>query len=133
VVASLPRGGVQGGRWVWARAVHKLVFVLDAAAAGQQQWRALARQAALRGKQVAGLPPEAYGGHKDVNEAWVVGTLAVSAWPAAAAEGSKTMERPEELREIWAERAAIMEGDGGLARPVAEHAAWRWLTDASPQ
>jgi len=29
----------------------------DADAAGQQQWRALARQAALRGKRVAGLPP----------------------------------------------------------------------------
>ena len=59
------------------------MFALDAAAAGQQQWRTLARQAALRGKRVAVLPPPAYGGHKDVNEAWVAGTLAVSAWPAA--------------------------------------------------
>ena len=55
---------------------------------------ARARLAALRGKRVAGLEPAAYGGHKDVNEAWVAGTLAVSAWPAAAAEGSQRMEMP---------------------------------------
>ena len=59
--------------------MRELVFALDADTAGQQQWRQLARQAALRGKQVAVLPPEAYGGHKDVNEAWVTGTLVVSA------------------------------------------------------
>jgi hypothetical protein len=41
--------GVQGWRWDWARVVRELVFALDAAAAGQQQWHRLARQAALRG------------------------------------------------------------------------------------
>jgi hypothetical protein len=50
------------------REVRELVFALDADAAGQQQGRQLARQAALRGKQVAVLEPEAYGGYKDVNE-----------------------------------------------------------------
>ena len=69
--------GVQGWRWDWAREVRELVIALDADSAGQQQWRQLARQAALRGKQVAVLPATAYGGHKDVNEAWVTGTLAV--------------------------------------------------------
>jgi DNA primase len=54
--------GVQGWRWEWAREVRGLVFALDADAAGQQQWRALARAAALRGKRGAGLEPEAYGG-----------------------------------------------------------------------
>ena len=44
--------GVQG----WVREVRELVFALDADAAGQQQGRQLARQAALRGKQVAGVP-----------------------------------------------------------------------------
>ena len=82
---------------------------------------------------MAVLPPAAYGGHKDVNEAWVAGTLAVSAWPTAAAEGATRMARPAALRELWAERAAIMECDGGLTRPVAEHTAWRWLTDAAPR
>jgi len=75
--------GVQGWRWDWARKVRALVLALDAAAAGQQQWRALAREAALRGKRVARLELAAYGGYKDMNEAWVAGSLAVSAWPAA--------------------------------------------------
>jgi hypothetical protein len=136
LAAGVPRVvaifGVQGWRWDWARDVRELVFALDADAAGQQQWRALARQAALRGKGVEVLEPMAYGGYKDVNEAWVAGTLAVRAGPAVAAEGAKRMARPEELREIWAERAAIMECDGGLARPVAEHTAWRCLTDVAP-
>ena len=61
VVAIL---GVQGWRWDWVREVRELVFALDADAAGQRQWRALAREAALRGKRVAimvtdgGLPRE---------------------------------------------------------------------------
>jgi len=38
---------------------------------------------------------------------------------------------PEDLRDAWDERAAIMEWDGGLARLEAEQAAWGWLTDAS--
>lgn len=41
-------------------------------------------QGVLRGKRVAFLPPEAYGGHKDVNEAWVAGVLTVGNWPAGA-------------------------------------------------
>src|SRR5216683_3419968 len=40
--------GVQGWRWAWAREVRELVFALDADAAGQQQWRQFAREAALR-------------------------------------------------------------------------------------
>jgi len=123
--------GVQGWRWVWARDVRELVFALDADAAGQQQGRQLARQAALRGKRVAVLEPAAYGGHKDVNEAWVAGTLAVRAWPAAAADDATRIAMPEELRERWAERAAIMECDGGLARSVAEQAAWGGLIDTA--
>jgi hypothetical protein len=46
--------GVQGWRWDWVREVHALVFALDADPAGQQQWRQLARQAALGGHHVAG-------------------------------------------------------------------------------
>jgi DNA primase len=61
--------GVHGWRWDWVHEVRELVFALDADAAGQQQWRMLARQAVLRGKHVAVLEPAAYGGRKDVNEA----------------------------------------------------------------
>ena len=63
----------------------------NADAAGQQQWRQLARQAALRGKQVAVLEPAAYGGHKDVSAAWTAGVLVVGAGPAAAAAGGEVL------------------------------------------
>jgi DNA primase len=119
--------GVHGWRWAWAREVRALVFALDADAAGQQ-WRNLARHAALRGKQVAVLPPEVYGGYKDANAAWMAGALRISAWSAAAGDGPEGLEIPEDLRNAWEERAAIMEWDGGLAHPVAEHAAWGCLT-----
>ena len=135
--AALPARQANGSGGARRRRFPQALGASPPALAAAAAWpAAVARagswcQAALRGKQVAGLPPAAYGGHKDVNEAWQAGTLAVSAWPAAAAEGSKRMARPEELREFWAERAAIMECDGGLVRPVAERAAWRCLTDTS--
>jgi hypothetical protein len=53
-VASLPRDGVQGWHWAWARAV--------------------------------------------------------GAWPAAEAPGAEVLAVPEDLRETWAERVAIMWG-----------------------
>jgi hypothetical protein len=85
LAAGVPRVvaifGVQGWRWDWVREVRELVFALDADAAGQQQWRAFARQAALRGKRVAGLPAAAYKGWKDMSEAW----RAVSLVPRHAA------------------------------------------------
>jgi DNA primase len=77
-VAGVPRVvaifGVQGWRWAWARDVRELVFALDADATGQQQWRQLARQAALRGTQVAGLPAAASGGMR------VVSTAQAASW-----------------------------------------------------
>jgi hypothetical protein len=67
--------GVNGWRWEWMRNVPKLVFALDADETGQRAWKGLAREAVFRGKQVEFLPPKAYGGCKDVNEAWVAGKL----------------------------------------------------------
>jgi DNA primase len=118
--------GVYGWRWDWAREVHELVFALDADAAGQQQWRQLARQAALRGKRVAVLPAAAYGGCKDVSEAWATGVLAVDAGPAAA-PGEEALAVPPHQRESWAERVAIMVIDGGLPCAEAERLAWAGL------
>jgi hypothetical protein len=131
LAAGVPRVvaifGVQGWRWDWVREVRELVFALDADTAGQQQWRQLARQAALRGKQVAVLPAAAYGGHKDVNEAWVAGTLAVGTWSTpAAAVGAGSTGR-EELHEIWEERVAIMLADGHLLPADATRLAWEGL------
>jgi hypothetical protein len=79
LAAGVPRVvaifGVQGWRWAWAREVRELVFALDADAAGQQQGRPRARPAALRGKRVGVRPAGAYGGCKDVSEAWGAGVL----------------------------------------------------------
>src|ERR671935_782317 len=92
LAAGVPRVvalfGVQGWRWDWVREVRELVFALDADTAGQQQWRQLARHAALRGKHVAVLPAAAYGGCKDVSDAWAAGVLAVDAGAAAVPEGA---------------------------------------------
>jgi len=131
LAAGVPRVvaifGVQGWRWDWVRWVRELVFALDADAAGQQQWRALARQAALRGKRVAVLEPPAYGGHKDASAAWAAGMLAVDTWPAGAGESPAALEVPEDLQEIWAERTSIMVYDGHVPRAAAERLAWAGL------
>jgi len=105
--------GVQGWRWDWVRDVRALVFALDADTAGQQQWQALARQAALRGKRVAVLPVAAYGGRKDVSEAWAAGVLCLG---GAGADGDGTLGhgRSQEHQDTWTERVAIMVVDGGL-------------------
>ena len=130
LAAGVPRVvaifGVQGWRWEWAREVRELVFALDADAAGQQQWRQLARQAALRGKQVRVLPTAAYGGYKDVNEAWAAGVLAVGTGPTAAPGGDARAVPPHQ-REPWAERVAIMVIDGGLPHADAARLAWAGL------
>jgi hypothetical protein len=95
--------------------------------AGQQQWRQLARQAALRGKQVAVLPVAAYGGHKDVNEAWVAGTLAVDTWCTPAEETGARLAVSADLHEAWEERVAIMRADGHLRPADAARLAWEGL------
>jgi hypothetical protein len=131
LAAGVPRVvaifGVQGWRWDWVRGVRELVCALDADAAGQQQWRALARQAALRGKRVAVLEPAAYGDLKDANEAWAAGILRLGAWPAAVGTSSPGLGVPADLQEAWDERAAIMVTDGGLPRAQAERLAWACL------
>ena len=112
LAAGVPRVvaifGVQGWRWDWVRDIRELVFALDADTAGQQQWRQLARQGALRGKQVAAVPAAAYGGYKDVSEAWAAGVFAVG----------------QGRIEAWDERVAIMVADGGVPRVEAERLAW---------
>jgi DNA primase len=131
LAAGVPRlvaiFGVQGWRWEWVRGVQELVLALDADDTGQQQWHVLARQAALRGKQVAVLEPEAYGGQKDANEAWVAGTLTVGTGSHPAAVDAAMPVVSEDLREAWDERRAIMEVDGGMSPAEAERLAWAAL------
>jgi hypothetical protein len=132
LAAGVPRVmaifGVQGWRWEWVRDVRALVFALDTDAAGQQQWRQLARQAALRGKRVAVLEPAAYGGCKDVNEAWATGVLQLGGCTAAEWGGAV----PAALREAWQERVAIMVTEGGVPPAEAERLAWQGLQETGP-
>ena len=115
--------GVHGWRWDWVREISALVFALDADTAGQQQWRTLARQAALRGKRVAVLPEAAYGGYKDVSEAWAAGVLGLD---GAIVDRDSTLGHcvTQECQETWTERVAIMVVDGGLPPAEAERCAW---------
>jgi hypothetical protein len=76
---------------------------------------------------VAVLPAAAYGGYKDVNEAWVAGTLAVDLWCTPAAEPGARRAVPADLSEAWAERVAIMLADGHLLLEDAERLAWEGL------
>ena len=66
----------------------------------------------------------AYGGHTDANEAWVAGVLTLSGTPPAGATGAAVLAVPEDCREQWEERAAIMEWDGHMPRAAAERLAW---------
>jgi hypothetical protein len=108
--------------------MREMVFALDADAAGQQQWRQLARQAALRGKQVTVLEPEAYGGCKDVNEAWATGVLQLGGCTATKLCGAV----PAALREAWLERVAIIVAEGGVPLAEAERLAWQGLQETGP-
>ena len=126
LAAGVPRVaaifGVQGWCWDWVRDIRELVFALDADTAGQQQWRALAREASLRGKRVAVVPKAAYGGCKDVSEAWAAGVLGLD---GAVADLDDTPGRcvTQERWETWMERVTIMVVDGGLPLAEAEHCA----------
>jgi hypothetical protein len=130
--AGIPRVvaiyGVQGWCWAWARHVDALVFALDADVAGQQQWQALVRQAALRGKRVAVLAAAAYGGCKDVSAAWAAGVLCLDG--GADLDGALGHCVAQERRETWTERVAIMVVDGGL--PLAEAARCAWAGSPAP-
>ena len=78
-----------------------------------------------RGKRGAGLPAAAYDGYKDVHEAWRAGALALGGGPAAAGMGGAAApEIPEQLQELWEERAAIIAADSHVAPTEAERLAW---------
>lgn len=103
IAAGAPRViaifGVNGWRWDWAKDARALVFALDADAAGQAGFRELARAAALRGKRVAYLEPDAYGGEKDAAAAWRAGVLTLGDWRepfAGGSPGAHREPRPED-------------------------------------
>lgn len=67
--------GVNGWRPQWAGDVAEFVFAMDTDAAGEKGWRQIAQGLSIRGRRVRYLEAEAYGGAKDINEAWVDGSL----------------------------------------------------------
>jgi len=87
--------GVNGWRWDWARDVRDLVFALDADEAGQTGFRELAPVARLRGKRVAYLERDAYGGEKDAAAAWATGVLSLGVWPETTAPPSPVPPIPD--------------------------------------
>jgi len=84
--------GVEGWRWEWARDVRQLAFALDNDDRGKQKWKELAWSARLRGKTVIMVPPEAFGGCKDANEALVAGKLDVAFLHEGVAEDSSSQD-----------------------------------------
>jgi hypothetical protein len=123
--------GVHGWRWEWAREITQVIFAFDADTTGQHHWRLLARQAVLRGKRVVMVPPAAYGGEKDINAAWMAGVLQIDLLPPRGRDPAGPI-LTNDLQDLWEERAAIMEWDGGLARGHAEAAAWQRVQPAPP-
>jgi len=58
------------------------------------------------------MPAATYGGHKNVNEAWVAGSLVVGVWSTPAEVAGTRPAVHAYLHEVWAERVAIMRADG---------------------
>jgi hypothetical protein len=99
--------GVNGWRWEWAKEARELIFALDTDDTGQAGFRELARSARLRGKRVAYLDSDAYGGEKDASAAWVAGVLQVGEWP----DSSPTSPESPQSDETPAEGSPIREED----------------------
>lgn len=124
--------GVFGLRWEWVQA-KRIVFCLDQDQAGEN-WRKLAWEGVLRGKEVFWLPPEVYGGYKDLNEVWMAtGKLDIGNWQKSGLPQDATQPLnwqaelqswSAEFQEAWQERAAIRYFDGGLNKEDAERLAF---------
>lgn len=83
----------------WLDDVDSVVLALDNDAAGRKSAMALAGSLHLLGKEIEILDPEVYGGHKDMNAAWVAGDLSLPSTPPVPVQA---IEEPEE-------RAAMVE------------------------
>jgi hypothetical protein len=75
--------GAGGWRPRWAARVRHLTLALDDDPAGHRARRTITHWGLLRGKDIAVLSPDAYGGEKDAAMAWASGTLAL-AGPASS-------------------------------------------------
>lgn len=119
--------GLDQWPWQWARDVEELVFVLDhdEHGAGQKAARNFARAARLRGRTVWLVPAEAYGGAKDVAEAWQRGTLDLAAVmpPARILEAVEAPIVPESMPEALQPDALEAEALSAAPDPFAAYEA----------
>lgn len=84
-------------RWHWfPEDVHRLVLAFDADETGVEAREKLAAEARLRGREVAYLDRESYGGHGDPAEAFAAGVLNVGEWPEASEADQRLLEEPPE-------------------------------------
>lgn len=90
--------GVDGLRWHWVKS-KRVVFAFDADTAGQK-WKEHAWDGVLLGKQVYFLPPEAYRGHKDINELWVADkALNIEEWVSPSWDENEALKMIEDANE----------------------------------
>jgi len=131
MAAGLPRVvaifGVNAWRWDWARGADELLFALDTDPTGLEAFRELAPVARLRGKRVAYLEPEAYGGEKDAAAAWAAGTLRLGAMPEPAPDAPTRPERGDSPPD---DPAPV---DAPSSEPEASAAAPAWFVEAEPE
>jgi hypothetical protein len=131
--------GVNGWRWDWATEARELIFALDGDPAGQAGFRELARAATLRGKRVAYLEPDAYGGEKDAAAAWHAGVLTLGSWrevfPAAPPPPAETRHEPptratsERRPMLWGDALQACEGLAFDAKLAAYTLSQTYLED----
>lgn len=67
--------GLEGFDWVWLRGQREIVIALDCDESGRRAAEKLRDEARYRGHKATVLDVGAYGGHKDIAEAWVAHAL----------------------------------------------------------
>lgn len=124
--------GLDGLRWEWVKS-KQVIFAFDQDVAGSK-WKQLAKEGLLRGKDIWWLPPEAFGGHKDINEAFVAGTLNIGEFnlpepimPIEYSEPSTEAMAEEQLDPF--EQLLILQEKYGFDHPMVMKYSWELSED----
>lgn len=99
--------GLAGFDWRWLKGQREIVLALDADESGIEAANKMAEDAAYRAIKVRRLGLEAYGGAKDVSQAWQLGTLQLDGYqdkPRQRIEVPAIGDPPERLHASqWAD------------------------------